>query len=90
MLQCAAKSFPRFLSTMRLRHDGRTDRPPRWSVKATTAPEGRDLETQGAPIHMCEMLATLERAAFVESCGKFACKRKKTKKAGMFPSSTRR
>lgn len=34
--------------------------------KATTAPEGRDLETQGAPIRMCEMLATLERAAFVE------------------------
>ncbi|MGL5749639.1 MAG: thiamine pyrophosphate-dependent enzyme [Paraclostridium sp.] len=34
--------------------------------KATTAQNGRDVNLQGAPIRMTEMLATLDRAVFVE------------------------
>ena len=34
--------------------------------KATTAPYGRDINVQGAPIRIAEMLGTLERAVFVE------------------------
>jgi 2-oxoglutarate ferredoxin oxidoreductase subunit beta len=34
--------------------------------KATTAPTGRNLETQGSPIKVSEMLSTLDRAVFVE------------------------
>lgn len=34
--------------------------------KATTAQKGRDINLQGAPIRMTEMLATLDRAVFVE------------------------
>lgn len=36
--------------------------------KATTAPFGRQKEHAGSPIKMCEMLATIEGAAFVERC----------------------
>ena len=34
--------------------------------KATTAQSGRDINLQGAPIRMVEMLGTLDRAVFVE------------------------
>jgi len=34
--------------------------------KTTTSPYGRDKETQGSPIRMSELLATIEGAAFVE------------------------
>ena len=34
--------------------------------KATTAQSGRDINVQGAPIRMAEMLGTLDRAVFVE------------------------
>lgn len=34
--------------------------------KATTAQKGRDVNLQGSPIRMSEMLATLDRAVFVE------------------------
>ncbi|HSQ33377.1 MAG TPA: thiamine pyrophosphate-dependent enzyme [Peptostreptococcaceae bacterium] len=34
--------------------------------KATTAPYGRNVETQGSPIKVSEMLATLDGAVFVE------------------------
>ncbi|WP_250672867.1 thiamine pyrophosphate-dependent enzyme [Paraclostridium ghonii] len=34
--------------------------------KATTAQSGRDINIQGAPIRMVEMLGTLDRAVFVE------------------------
>lgn len=34
--------------------------------KATTAPYGRQKETQGSPIKICEMLSTLDGAAFLE------------------------
>jgi len=34
--------------------------------KATTAPRGRDINTQGFPIKMTEMLSTLDGAVFVE------------------------
>lgn len=34
--------------------------------RATTAPYGRSKELAGSPIKMCEMLATIEGAAFVE------------------------
>jgi 2-oxoglutarate ferredoxin oxidoreductase subunit beta len=34
--------------------------------KSTTSPSGRSKELQGSPIRMCEMLATLDGAAFLE------------------------
>lgn len=34
--------------------------------KATTAPYGRDINIQGAPIRIAEMIGTLDRAVFVE------------------------
>jgi 2-oxoglutarate/2-oxoacid ferredoxin oxidoreductase subunit beta len=34
--------------------------------KATTAPNGRNIDTQGSPIKVSEMLSTLDRAVFVE------------------------
>ena len=34
--------------------------------KATTAPTGRNVDTQGSPIKVSEMLSTLDRAVFVE------------------------
>lgn len=34
--------------------------------KATTAPLGRDKNHCGSPVHMCEMLSTIDGAAFVE------------------------
>ena len=34
--------------------------------KATTAPYGRDINVQGAPIRIAEMIGTLDRAVFVE------------------------
>ena len=34
--------------------------------KATTAPAGRNIDTQGSPIKVSEMLSTLDRAVFVE------------------------
>lgn len=34
--------------------------------KATTAPNGRDKAHCGSPIHMCEMIGTIEGAAYVE------------------------
>lgn len=35
-------------------------------MKATTAPFGRDVSIQGYPIRICEMLATLDGAAYIE------------------------
>jgi len=34
--------------------------------KATTAPLGRDKDHCGSPVHMCEMMATVDGAAYVE------------------------
>jgi len=34
--------------------------------KATTAPDGRDPKQHGYPIHVCEMLATLQAPAYLE------------------------
>ena len=34
-------------------------------MKTTSSPNGRDVETQGYPIRMCEMLSTLDGAGYV-------------------------
>ena len=34
--------------------------------KSTTTPFGRNMWTEGAPIHVCEMLATLDAPVFIE------------------------
>lgn len=36
--------------------------------KATTCVNGRDINVQGAPMRMCELIATLDRAVYVERC----------------------
>ena len=36
--------------------------------KATTCVKGRTLEEQGAPMRMCEIISTLDRAVYVERC----------------------
>ena len=35
-------------------------------MKSTTSPFGRNMWTEGAPIHVCEMLATLDAPVFIE------------------------
>jgi 2-oxoisovalerate ferredoxin oxidoreductase beta subunit len=37
--------------------------------KSTTTPFGRNMWTEGAPIHVCEMLATLDAPLFIERVG---------------------
>ncbi len=34
--------------------------------KSTTTPMGRNIETEGAPMHMCELVSALERPVYVE------------------------
>lgn len=37
--------------------------------KSTTTPGGRNAETEGYPLHMCELLATLEAPVYIERVG---------------------
>ncbi len=36
--------------------------------KTTTTPKGRDIATTGHPLHICELLSTIEGASFIARC----------------------
>ena len=37
-------------------------------MKTTTSPYGRAVQNEGYPLHVCELLATLEAPVYIERC----------------------